>query len=145
MQISGSYQFDAPAIKVWEALLDPTVTAGCIPGCDGFDPTGDHQYQTSVNVNVGPINGHYTANLAFLDQRPHQSFTLSIEVSGPADSARGKPTITLTEQEGKTTVQVAGDAQIGGMAAMMGPALLGSAAHSLLNRFFGCLRESVER
>ena len=144
MQISGSYQFDAPVIKVWEALLDPTVIAGCIPGCDGFDSTGDQQYQTAVNVNLGPINGRYTAKLAFLDQQPHQSFTLSIEVSGPAGSARGKPSVTLTEQAGQTTVQVAGNFQVGGVAAMMGPALLGNAAQSLLNRFFGCLRESVE-
>ncbi len=145
MQISGSYKFDAPAQKVWEALLDPKIIAGCIPGCDGFDSTGAHQFQTAVNVNVGPINGRYAAKLAFLDQQPHQSFTLSLEVSGPAGSARGEPLVTLTEQEGKTTVQVHGDAQVGGMAAMMGPAILGSAAQSLLNRFFGCLRESIEQ
>ena len=144
MQISGSYRFNAPATKVWDALFDPKIIAGCIPGCDGFDSTGDQQYQTAVNVNVGPINGRYTAKLAFLDQQPHRSFTLSIDVSGPAGSARGKPSVNLSEQAGQTTVQVQGDAQIGGLAAMMGAALLGNAAQSLLDRFFGCLRESVE-
>ena len=145
MKISGSYRFDAPAIKVWGALLDPTVIAGCIPGCDGFDSTGDQQYQTAVNVNFGPINGRYTAKLAFLDQQPHQSFTLSIDVRGPAGSARGSPSVTLTEQADQTTVQVQGDAQVGGVAVMMGSALLENAAQSLLNRFFGCLRDSVEQ
>ena len=47
--------------------------------------------------------------------------------------------------DGPPTVQVLSDSQGGGGAWMMGPALMGNAAQSLLNRFCGCLRESVER
>ena len=145
MNISGTYQFNAPAQVVWERLTDPQAIAGCIPGCNGFDSTGPDQYQTVLNVNVGPINGSYTARFAFQDRQPLQSFKLAIQVSGPAGSARGEPIVTLVEQSGQTTVQVEGDAQIGGVAALMGAGMIGNVAQGLVDRFFECLGESTLR
>ena len=45
MDIAGSYTFDAPRAAVWALLMDPAVIASAIPGCEAFEPTGEHSYR----------------------------------------------------------------------------------------------------
>jgi uncharacterized protein len=143
MKITGAYEFDAAAQKVWSTLMDPGVLSDCIPGCEGFNATGENQYQASVNVGIGPVRGRYNAKVSLRDLRPPQSYRLVIEGSGPAGFANGEATVTLTEQGGKTSVAVEGDAQIGGMAAMVGQRMVGSVAQGMLDRFFACLAQAA--
>ncbi|HZA22702.1 MAG TPA: carbon monoxide dehydrogenase subunit G [Dehalococcoidia bacterium] len=143
MKVSGSYQFDAPPQKVWDTLMEPETLSGCIPGCDGFNSTGPDQYQAVVNVGVGPVRGRYNAKIALLDQHPPTSYRLSMEGSGPAGFVNGTASVTLTEAGDKTSVQVDGDAQVGGTVARVGQRLIGSVAKTLMDRFFGCLNEAV--
>lgn len=143
MKISGIYEFDAPAQKVWDTLMDPAVLSGCIPGCQGFNATGENQYEADVNVGVGPVRGRYRAKVSLRDLHPPQSYRLVIEGSGPAGFANGEATVTLTEQGNQTSVAVEGDAQIGGTLAMVGQRLVGSVAQGMLDRFFACLAQSA--
>ena len=57
MKISGSYEFSASPERVWQALTDPKVLAGCIPGCEGLEPQGNDEYQAQLTVGVGPVRG----------------------------------------------------------------------------------------
>jgi hypothetical protein len=143
MKVSGTYQFDAPAKKVWDTLMDPKTLSDCIPGCDGFNSTGPDQYQAVVNVGIGPVRGRYNAKFALLDQQPPTSYRLSVEGSGPAGFVNGSASVILAEGGGKTSVQVDGDAQVGGTVARVGQRLMGSVAKGLMDRFFGCLNESA--
>jgi carbon monoxide dehydrogenase subunit G len=143
MKVSGSYQFDAPAQKVWDTLMDPSTLSSCIPGCEGFNSTGPDQYQAVVNIGVGPVRGRYNAKIALLDQQPPASYRLSAEGSGPAGFVNGTAAVTLTEGGGKTSVQVDADAQVGGTVARVGQRLIGSVAKGLMDGFFGCLNEAA--
>ena len=144
MEISGTYEFTAPAQRVWETLMDPQVLAGCLPGCDRLESTGEDEYQAQVNVGIGPVRGSYHAKLALRDQQPPQSFRLVMEGSGPAGFANGEALVTLAEQDGKTSVQVTGAGEVGGRVALVGQRLMGSVAKSMLDRFFGCLGEAAQ-
>jgi carbon monoxide dehydrogenase subunit G len=66
-----------------------------------------------------------------------------MEGSGPAGFVNGTASVTLTEAGDKTSVQVDGDAQVGGTVARVGQRLIGSVAKTLMDRFFGCLNEAV--
>ena len=143
MKISGSYEFNASPLRVWETLMDPQALEHCIPGCESFSPVGDSEYQAVVSVGVGPVRGSYSAKIALRDLVPHRSYRLAIEGSGSAGFANGEAAVSLTEQGDKTTVQVDSDAQVGGTVARVGQRLIGSVAKGIMDQFFGCLREAA--
>lgn len=143
MEVSGSYQFNAPAARVWEVLMDPQVLASCMPGCESFEPVGDGEYRAVVSVGVGPVRGRYSATISLKDQEPPHSYTLVVEGNGTIGFANGQSRITLEEEGDQTTVQVHSDAQAGGAVARVGQRMMGTVAKGMLDRFFGCLREAV--
>ncbi len=145
MEISATYVFDAPAIEVWDTLMNPQALARCMPGCESLEPAGENDYQAVVNVGLGPVRGRYTAKIAITETNPHQSYRLAISGSGPLGFANGNSWITLEEQDGKTAVKVTSQAQAGGAVARVGQRMMESAAKGLLDRFFTCLQESVNQ
>ena len=145
MDISATYVFDAPAEKVWNTLMDPAALAGCIPGCQSLEPTGPDEYQAVVNVGVGPVRGSFTAKVAISDAVPHQSYRLSLSGNSNIGFGSGESLVTLSEQDGKTTVTVNSQAQAGGNIARVGQRMMESVARGLLDRFFSCLQEKVGR
>ena len=69
---------------------------------------------------------------------------MTIEGSGNLGFANGTSTVTLTPaDDGGTTVHVDADSQVGGAVARVGQRMMGSVAKGMLDRFFGCLAESV--
>ena len=144
MNISGTYLFDAPAAQVWETLMSPEVLSGCMPGCQGLDPISENEYRLTVNIRVGPINGKYEATMALRELKPHDSYRLVAEGKGPLGFAKGEALVSLSEEDGKTTLQVEGDAEVGGTVARIGQRMTGSVAKTMMDRFFDCLRQSVD-
>ena len=143
MELSGDYRFEQPPAVVWAALMDPAVLAGCIPGCRSIEPDGPGRYRAAVSVRVGPISGQYTAAVALSELNPPHSYTMAIEGSGNLGFANGVSHITLTPDGDGTIVHVDADSQVGGAVARVGQRMMGSVAKGMLDRFFGCLAESV--
>jgi hypothetical protein len=143
MKITGSYDFNADAVRVWDVLTDPKALAGCIPGCEGLDPVGDGEYQAVLNVGVGPIRGRYNAKVSMRDLVPHQSYRLVVQGTGTTGFLNGEARITLVEKNGKTTVEVDGDSQAGGPIARVGQRLMDSVARMMLDRFFTCMQRAA--
>ena len=144
MELSGDYHFAKPPQAVWDALMSPDVLAGCIPGCRSIEPDGPDRYRAAVNIRVGPVSGQYTATVALSDLNPPHSYQMAIEGSGNLGFASGVSIITLTPADGGgTTVHVDADSQVGGAVARVGQRMMGSVAKGMLDRFFGCLAESV--
>ncbi len=145
MDISATYLFDAPAEKVWATLMDPLALAACVPGCQSLEPTGENEYQAVVNVGVGPVRGNFTAKVAITDMNPFESYRLSLSGNSNIGFGTGDSLVTLEEQDGKTTVKVDSRAQAGGTVARVGQRMMESVARGLLDRFFSCLQETVNR
>ena len=145
MHVKTSYTFDAPAAKVWATILDPEVIAGCMPGCQALTPLGDDQYEASLNVGVGSIKASYKAKITLADQTPPTSYKLKVEGRGSPGFVQGEALISLLENGDKTTIQVDGDAQVGGTIARVGQRLLGTVNQRMMDNFFNCLKESVAK
>ena len=143
MDVSGSYEFNAPAERVWTVLMDPAVLANCIPGVESFEPVGVAEYSAVVSLGVGPIRGRYNAKILLKDQNLHESYRLIVQGSGTTGFANGESRVTLVEQNGKTVVHVKSEAQAGGTMARVGQRLMGNVAKGMLDHFFSCLQESV--
>lgn len=136
MELSASYLFEAPAARVWAVLMDPAALQRCMPGCESLEAVGDGEYRAVVNLGMGLIRGRYNAKIAIRDAEPHRSYRLAIEGSGAIGFANGESLVTLTEADGKTTVQVSSQGQAGGTVARVGQRMMESAARGMLDRFF---------
>ena len=143
MKVTSSYVFDAPAAKVWQVLTEPKSLSRCIPGCEGLDPIGGDEYQAVLSVKIGPISARYNAKIAMRDQVPNKSYRLVISGTGSGSFVNGEAKITLVEKDGKTTVSVEGDSQVGGTVARVGQRLMDSVARSMMDKFFSCLQEAA--
>ncbi len=144
MKVTASYQFDAPAADVWNTLTDTIALAGCIPGCEGLESIGDDQYKAVIVAGIGPVRGRFNAKISMLDQMPNRSYRLVVEGSGGGGFINGEASVTLVEENGKTTVQVDGDSHVGGPVARVGQRMMDSVAKTMMDRFFGCLQEAVK-
>ncbi len=144
MKFTGTYEFEAPAQKVWEALINPVSLAGCIPGCQDMEAINEDQYKANLTVGVGPVRGRYTATITIRDKTPFEKFRLVVEGTGAVGFVNGEATITLTEQDGTTSVSVDSDAQVGGTVARVGQRLMDSVGKMMMDNFFNCLQQSVK-
>ena len=144
MKFTGTYEFEAPVQKVWEALINPVSLAGCIPGCQDMEAVNEDEYKANLTVGVGPVRGRYTATITVRDKTPYEVFRLGVEGTGAVGFVSGEATITLSERDGTTSVSVDSDAQVGGTVARVGQRLMDSVGKMMMDNFFGCLRESVK-
>ena len=144
MKVTGSYTFDADIGTVWDSMLSPDVLAGCIPGCDRFDPSGDDSYDVDLTVRIASIRGAYKGAVKIEDKVRLKSYRMVVTGSGRGGSVQGSGDLRFSEDNGKTTVDIVGDSQVTGVVARVGQRLLGGASRMMMNQFFDCLRSKIE-
>ena len=144
MDISGSYTFAAPRDRVWALLMDPTVIASCIPGCDRFEPDGEDRYKVTLTVALAAITGRYEGTVALADKIEQTSYRLIVEGQGKPGFVKGNSAIALKGRDTVTDVEVLGTVQIGGPVARLGQRLIGGVAKMMMDRFFACLQSKIQ-
>ena len=143
MEIKGNYVFNAPIAKVWETMLDPKTIEHCIPGCEQLKPLGDGEYEAVLVVGLGSIKGRYQTKITLANQVVMRSYKLTVQGEGSPGFVRGEAQVSLEAKEGKTLVNVEGDAQVGGTIARVGQRLLGSVNKRMMDGFFNCLQKAA--
>lgn len=143
MDVRGSYSFAASPDAVWKALTDPTVIAGCLPGCDRLEPIGEDKYRAAMTLAVAAVSGSYTGTVSMLDKTPPHSYRLVVEGSGKGGFVNGEATIELVAEGTGTTVRVTGHGNVGGVIARVGQRLLGSVSKMMMDRFFACVQGQI--
>ena len=144
MKLSGSYEFNAAPEKVWQTLTNPESLSGCIPGCEKMEARGNDEYAATVSISMGPIRSKFDTTVKMVDMNPYQSYSLIVEGNGPSGVVRGESHIKLTENNGKTTVDVESDSSSGGLLARVGQRMIENFARSMMDRFFNCLQDSIK-
>jgi carbon monoxide dehydrogenase subunit G len=139
MDITATYTFDGSPDAVWALLMDTSAIAACVPGCRELRPEGDDRYRAELSVPVAAVTGQFDATIALRDKLPPRSYTLAVEATGRPGFVRGQAAVTLTAENGRTTVQIAAHADVGGAVARVGQRLLEGAARMMMDRFFECL------
>jgi carbon monoxide dehydrogenase subunit G len=140
MDITGAYSFSVPPDQVWALLMDPAVISSCIPGCDSFEPAGDHSYRVRLTVGLAAITGTYDGTVTLSDMVPSTSYRLTADGQGRPGFVKGSAAVTLRADGAITIVDVTGTVQTGGPIARLGQRLIGSVSKMMLDRFFGCLQ-----
>jgi carbon monoxide dehydrogenase subunit G len=143
MDLTGSYSFNATPERVWALLMDPTVIAACIPGCDRFEPDGEDRYRTQLTVAFAAVTGAYDGLVVLSDKVPLTSYRLTGEGQSHAGFVKGSALIALRADGDRTIVDVRATVQTGGTIARVGQRIIGSVSKMMQDRFFACLKQKV--
>lgn len=144
MDLTATYEFNAPVQKVWDLLMDTEAVAGCLPGCRGLTPIGPDRYEASLAVAVAAVSGDFKGTVALEDKVPTQSYKLVVDGSGRAGFVKGHALVTLVPAGDRTSVQIAAHADVGGMIARVGQRLLEGVGRMTMDRFYACLAKRAE-
>ena len=144
MKIEGTYTFEAPRDRVWQALLDPDVLAKTLPGCEKLEKVGENDYKGALNIRIGPVQGKFQGTVTLLELSPPETYRIQVNGRGPAGFMKGDGNIRLEDQGETTLLHYGGDAQVGGRIASVGQRLIDSTAKSLTRRSLEGLQEQIK-
>jgi hypothetical protein len=143
MEISATYKFAAPPQDVWTLLMDPEAIKSCLPGCKELRPVGDNRYQAEMSIGVAAVTGTFGATVTLSDQKPPESYRLTVDATGKPGFAKGSAMVVLKPTSEGTEVDVKASSEVGGLIARVGQRLIEGVARMTMDRFFGCLAGRV--
>ena len=145
MKISGNYTIDAPREQVWDALNDIDVLARVVPGCQRLEQTGENEFEGTVKIGIQTIRGTYSGRIRLEDVQPPQHYKLVANGKSANGIVDGTGTVDLEEQDGKTLLKYAGDANVAGTLASVGQRLIEGAAKQMINQSLKALVEQINK
>ena len=146
MRIDGTFSFNANPEKVWDVLLDPEALRACIPGCQSMTLTSENTYVITLTVGIAQFKGTYDGNVSIQDAQRPDHYEIHVDGKGRPGWVRGVGKIKLVDAgNGTTTVEVEGDATIGGPVFSIGSRFVPPAAKLLMGQFFSAMKTRVER
>jgi carbon monoxide dehydrogenase subunit G len=143
MDLNATYTFEAPVERVWDLLMDTDAVGSCLPGCRGLHPIGPDRYDVELSVAVAAVSGSFKGTVSVAEQAPPHAYTLIVDGSGRQGFVKGRARITLAAEASRTLVQVAAQADVGGLIARVGQRLLEGVGRMTMDRFYGCLAKRV--
>jgi carbon monoxide dehydrogenase subunit G len=144
MELSATYEIQAPVERAWDLLMDTEAIGRCLPGCRGLRPIGPDRYEVELGVTVAAIAGSFKGTVALEDKTPPNAYTLVLDGSGRQGFIKGRARVTLVAEGELTRVDITARAEVGGMIARVGQRLLEGVARSMMDRFYACLAKRVE-
>jgi carbon monoxide dehydrogenase subunit G len=148
MKVTGSYTLPVPRQRAFALLLDPSVLARCMPGCESLDKTGENEYAMRMKMLLGSMSGLFEGKVAIADINPPSSYKLTVEGKGKIGFMKGEGVLTLTPAPSPagdwTAVQYEGDVQVGGTIAAVGQRLIDTTSKMMIKRFFEKLSKEAE-
>ena len=144
MQITGEHTINAPREDVYDAMLDPEVLKGALPGCEKLEEVGPDEYIATMTMGVAMIKGTYNGKVRIADQDRPNGFTMHIEGKGPQGQINGEGKLRFQDDGGDvTTVHYAGDVNVRGMLARIGGRVIQPAAKMIVGKFFDSLQSNM--
>lgn len=138
-----SKEIPHPRERVYEALLNPQILSGLMPGVEKFEEVEKDTFDVQVKLGVGALRGNYTGRVQIVDRNPPESYKLQGEAKGTPGWARGVCTFTLKSSGEGTRVTADADAQVGGRIAGVGQRMTEGVAKSMAREFFQSLEQEL--
>ena len=144
MKVEGKYLFDVAPQEVWDGLLDPAVLAATMPGCEKLELVGENQYEGTLDIKVGPVQGKFQGKIQLEDIRAPEGYTMKVDGRGSPGFVKATAVVDLVGEGDQTRLDYEGDAQVGGRIASVGQRLLDSSAKSIIKQSLEGLNETLK-
>jgi carbon monoxide dehydrogenase subunit G len=143
MELSATYEIQAPVERAWDLLMDTEAIGRCLPGCRGLRPIGPDRYEVELGVTIAAIAGSFKGTVALEDKTRPNAYTLVVDGSGRQGFIKGRARVTLVAAGDRTSIEITARADAGGMIARVGQRLLEGVARSMMDRFYACLAKQI--
>ncbi len=144
MNINGEYRIPAPQQLVWDALNDPEMLRGSLPGCKSLEQTGANEFTATITTKIGPVSATFKGKVELSDLDPPNGYTLSGRgQGGPAGFAKGSAKVLLVPDGEATILRYDAEVDIGGKLASVGSRLIKGVASNLAEQFFGSFGTAI--
>jgi carbon monoxide dehydrogenase subunit G len=144
VKVEGTYTFAAPQDVVWPTMLDPEVLARTLPGVQNLEKVADNEYQATMKIRIGPVQGVFSGKVELSDFNPPKSCHLFVDGKGAPGFVKGEGDLELSEAGGSTVLTYHGDAQVGGRLASVGQRLMESSTQALIRQSLESLGAQIE-
>ena len=134
MKVAGEYTFEAPPEKVWDGLMNPEVMAATMPGAEKLELVGENQYQSDLNIKIGPVQGKFRARIELENIDPPNGYTMKVDGQGPQGFVKATARIEIAPAGDQTRMTYDGDAHVGGRIASVGQRLMESSAKAIIKQ-----------
>jgi len=132
MRIESEFTFDAPRQTVYEALQDPEILAGALPGTRSLERTGDDRYTGVMEVTVGPVTAaRFDVSVELREKVEPERFDMHVDGKGAAGFVKGTAHVDLEDRGDQTLMKYDADLQVGGRVASVGQRLLDSVGKAM--------------
>ena len=147
MILEGKFKLKAPIQKVWDALLEPSTLASCVPGVEKIEKVDEKTYDCVVKQKVGPISVKFKFKTILTNQQPPNH----IEFEGEGDDIAKaghfvqKSWVDLQETpDGEVEVSYKTEVNIVGKLATFGDRIMRAKAKKVEEQFTKALQEKLE-
>lgn len=146
IKIEGDYVFNGPQKIAYEVVHDPNMLLLAIPGESSMKEISPNEYEGTIKLKIGPVNGQFAGLYTIKDDVPTESFTMVVKGKGAAGFAEGVGKVQFIQQDdGRTLFKYTGELNIGGKLASVGQRLIDSVAKSMLKSGLEKLDKEVEK
>lgn len=147
MKLEQSFDVQAPAERVWEALIDIERVVPCLPGAALTGRDDEGTYDGTFSVKIGPTTASYSGKLK-LEQVDEAAHSAQLRADGTDRRGQGGARATITssvqQRNGGARVEVITDYQITGRLARFGRGgMIEDIAGRLLSEFAQRLQASL--
>ncbi|HET9661268.1 MAG TPA: SRPBCC family protein [Thermomicrobiales bacterium] len=148
MKFEHSFTVNATVADTWDFLMNIPEMAGCIPGASDIAQVDDTTYDANVKAKIGPIGAKFACRVAIVALDPAARTGL-VELTGKdsklGSSVKAKMNMSMTEDDGGTTVTVVTDADVLGKIGQYGHGMIGKRADSMFADFTSCVKTQLEQ
>lgn len=146
MKFQHAFEVGATAADTWDFLMNIPEMAGCIPGASDIAQIDDTTYDANVKAKIGPIGAKFACRVSIVALDP-ATRTGIVELNGKdsklGSAVKAKMTMSMVEEDGRTTVTVVTDADIMGKIGQYGHGMIAKRADSMFEDFTRCVQSKL--
>lgn len=144
MKIEGTHTFAAPRDTVWPILLDPEVLANVLPGCEKLEQIGENKYSGVMKIRIGPVQGKFNGVVTLSEINAPAGYRIEVNGRGAPGFVKGDGSLRLAADDGSTSMEYEGTAEIGGRIASVGQRLLDTSARAIIRQSLEGLDQQIQ-
>ncbi|QQG48884.1 MAG: carbon monoxide dehydrogenase subunit G [archaeon] len=144
IHLEGSNKINAPRERVFSMLTDPHFLAKTLPDAEDVRVLDASSLEAKLKLRVAVVSSTLKVRMSIADKTPPSKATLLAEGSGSGSNMRINSTFTL-EGDSPTTMSWSADADITGVMAGLGSALLKGFATKKVAEIFSGITKAVEQ